>query len=98
MTAYLPSLENLAKKFPQFLAETCPGIPSDIADEQMVLAGQHESSEDPFGYYAAAKGVWEDLGHTARALCALNVMDYACWDRLTVPVICKDVFASVFVK
>ena len=94
MTAYLPSLDNLAHKWPAFLVDTCPGIPSDIAETPMALAGQHESSSDPFGYYAAAKGVWDDRGNTARAICALNVMDYACWDRLAVPLLCREVFSS----
>ena len=99
MTAYLPKLDNLANNWPAFLVNTCPGIPSDIAKTPMALAGQHESSSDPFGYYAAAKGVWDDQGNTAKAICALNVMDYACWDRLAVPLLCRDVFSSdSFVK
>ena len=49
----------------------------------MPLAGQHESSSDPYGFYSDAKQAWaeqEDI-HVAQALCAANLLDYACHDK-----------------
>mmetsp|Transcript_9676 Transcript_9676/g.20801 ORF Transcript_9676/g.20801 Transcript_9676/m.20801 type:complete len:206 (-) Transcript_9676:6-623(-) len=90
MTAYLPSLANLTYEFPKFLKSACPDlVPSSLLREPM-------SSGDPFGYYKAAKAVWGEQGGTARALCAIHAMDYACWEDLPegVPLLCQDVFSG----
>jgi len=95
MADYLPSLSNLTYDWPQFLQSTCPTIEQDIARRPMAIRGQHGSSRDRHGYYAAAKLVWAGGGATARALCVLNVMDYACWGKLPagVPPLCKEVYS-----
>ena len=95
MTDYLPSLSNLTYKWPEFVRSTCPDLPKEIAKEPMRVTGQHGSSEDRRGYYAAAKSVWADGRETAHALCALNIMDYACWGKLPggVPSLCKAVYS-----
>ena len=56
--------------------------------------GQHESSSDPYGFYADAKQAWSEQEDIARALCAANLMDYACYDKLAVPQICREVFSD----
>ena len=50
--------------------------------------------KDPYGTYAAAKDVWRRGGTTAKALCALLAMDYACFDELALPDVCLDVLGS----
>ena len=93
LTSYLPSLHNLTHKWPEFLASTCKGLPGSIK-EPMPLEGQHESSSDPYGFYADAKHAWAEQEDIARALCAMNLMDYACYDKLAVPPICQEVFSD----
>lgn len=93
LTSYLPSLADLGHTFPGFLTSTCPYMPKS-AHNPMSRHGQHATSDDPLGSYAAAKQVWFKQGITARALCAINAMDYACYDNLAVPPLCQDVFAS----
>ena len=53
----------------------------------------HESSQDKFGIYKAAKDVWKRGGPLARSLCVLHVFDYACFG-LDIPRVCKKVYAS----
>jgi hypothetical protein len=62
----------------------------------MKRLGGHESSKDGYGTYQAAKNVWHTGGPTARALCALHAMDYACFgDGLGFPPrVCRDVYSS----
>ena len=61
----------------------------------MKRMGQHKSSLDTYGTYAAAKNVWKKGGTVSRALCAIHAMDYACFgDILTIPTICKEVYAN----
>jgi hypothetical protein len=62
--------------------------------QDMKKAVSHGSSKDPYGTYAAAKDVWRRGGNTAKALCALLAMDYACFDELALPDVCLDVLGS----
>jgi hypothetical protein len=98
LTDYIPSLTNLTKVWPEFIQKTCPGISPSIKfpKEGMRIGGQHESSEDPWGSYQAAKSVWKEQGHIARALCILHAFDYACYDKLStsIPPLCVDVYRS----
>lgn len=95
LTNYMASLESLSSSWPKFLADTCPGLPDEAVELPMKITGQHDSSNDPFGNHAAAKAVWaEQSSNTARALCALNVLDYACFDKLDIHNLCKDVYSS----
>ena len=106
---FLPTLENLTETFPTFLADQCPSLAYNYQQRQVRIAseseitnvslppmerrGMHESSNDPYGTYKAAKEVWEKGGNAARALCVLHIFDYACYD-LDVPTICMDVYAN----
>jgi hypothetical protein len=99
LTAYLPSLANLATKFPKFVKSTC-GLKQKVTvmDEEKM---HHKSSDDEEGFYQAAKDVWTNEGSVARALCALHAMDYACWTDLPagVPKVCQEIYSSTeFVK
>jgi hypothetical protein len=98
LTNYMPSLTNLTKVWPEFMQETCPGISPSLNFPKggMLTAGQHESSDDPLGAYEAAKSVWMEQGHVARALCILPAFDYACYDKLStlIPPLCLDVYKS----
>jgi len=95
MTSYLPSLNNLQEVWPQYIQKTCPGLPKSIVGP-MHLVPQHESKKDEHGFYEASKRVWAEAGPTARALCALHAIDYACWEELPdgVPLVCQDVYSS----
>lgn len=96
-THYLPTLKNLTVALPPFLAQACPqSFPQELANATVPLMGQHESSKDLNGYYRAAKDVVATEGPTARALCLLSAMDYACWGKLvaTAPPVCQRVVFS----
>ena len=107
ITSYLPSIENLTSTFPPFLQATC-GVVGDGGAEtggggslkgggEMSLGGQHNSSNDEFGTYHAAKQVWKQQGPIARALCILHIVDYACWTELAaIPNLCQDVYSDHF--
>lgn len=96
LTGYLPSLDNLTRTWPAFMAKTCPNVPPLEEMPEMGLAGQHGSSSDPLGVYHAAKEVWKDRGPIARAMCILHAFDYACWDALPggIPEFCQTVFGN----
>ena len=93
LTSYLPSLADLGHTFPSFLTSTCPNMPKS-AHNPMSRHGQHATSDDPLGSYSAAKQVWKKQGITARALCAISAMDYACYEKLPIPSLCQEVFAD----
>ena len=93
LTSYLSSLQNLTHTFPDFITSTCPNLPKS-AQKPMSLHGQHVTSGDPLGFYAAAKESWKKQATTARALCTISAMDYACYERLPVPALCQEVFAD----
>lgn len=95
LTSYLPSVHNLTSTWPEFLFDACPFLPRSESSKSMQLAGQHETSMDPYGFKRAGETVWAQGGPTARALCAIHAMDYACWEHLPgIPVLCRDVFTS----
>ncbi len=56
--------------------------------------GSHDSSKDVDGTYKAAKDVWNKGGPVAKALCVLHAMDYACFDDLSLPLLCRNVYSS----
>lgn len=96
LTSYLPSVHNLTNTWPAFLFNACPSLPQSEGSQKMSFAGQHSSSIDTHGFRRAGETVWAQGGPTARALCAIHAMDYACWEQLPggIPKLCKDVFAS----
>jgi len=93
LTAYLPSLSNLKSTFPKLLTETCPGVPQELG-KMFNHSYIHESKFEDYGFEAAGKKTWEQGGDTARALCALHVLDYACFDLIPVPGLCRQVYAD----
>jgi hypothetical protein len=96
LSGYLPSLENLEERWPKFITETCPEMPPLSDFPNLKKHGQHQSSKDKFGIYRAAKEVWNDQGHVARALCVIHAMDYACWTDLPdgIPRLCQEVYST----
>ena len=107
---YMNTTRNIQSKFKQFAQRSCPdSFPSHSRDskekhkkrekgEKKLPPGQHESSEDKAGFYNAAKSVWKSNGPTARALCVLHSMDYACFRQLDfyagIPEFCRRVYAN----
>jgi len=95
---YLPSLANLEELWGPFVLFSCPRAFSEETKakfvREMKVEKFHESSNDPLGTYQAAKTVMKEEGPTARALCVLHVMDYACWQDLPdgVPKLCMDLY------
>lgn len=96
MTNVLPSMQNLAQEWPKFAYNACPGALPESVAEPFHMPSHHESSKDKFGIYKAAKNVWSERGPTARALCVLHAIDYACWENVPdgIPVLCREVFSS----
>ena len=96
MTAYLPTMENFLVEWPKFAFNTCPeALPGNVT-APFNASSSHLSSKDPFKIYEAAKNVWNEGGPTARAICVLQAIDYACWENLPdgIPLLCKEVYAS----
>jgi hypothetical protein len=99
---YLPSLEHLQHSWPRFMVESCPGSFSNatakriLTTEMNISRGNHDSSKDLLGTYAGTKRVWREGGVFAKALCALHILDYACWKDLPegVPKLCLNLYAS----
>jgi hypothetical protein len=96
MTSFLPSIQNLNEEWPKFAYNACPDTIPENVTEPFHVVSSHSSSKDKFGIYKAAKDVWSEGGPTARAICVLQAMDYACWDDLPdgIPSLCRDVFSS----
>jgi len=98
--AYLPSLHDLSTHWNAFVSLSCPDVmfPEGFASSPFnTLDPSHnekETQKDSFGDYASAKKVWSEGGPTAQALCILHVMDYACFDKLEIPQLCKDVYSE----
>jgi hypothetical protein len=93
LTAYLPSISNVSAAFPNLVATNCPEFEEEFNTPFTKPFG-HASSLDEFGFYAAAKRVWSKQDATSRALCALHLMDYACFDLIPIPDLCQDVFSD----
>jgi hypothetical protein len=99
---YLPSLDDLEHTWPQFMVKSCPESFSNATATHILATkmnsdlGSHKSSKDLLGTYAAAKRVWSEGGSFAKALCALHILDYACWKDLPegVPNLCLDLYVS----
>ena len=96
LTGYLPSVNDLENNYPSFLNETCPGVLPKSAYEPWRKEDRvfHESEADELGFRSAANAVWGNGGRTARALCLIHTIDYACYDKIPVPVFCRDVYLS----
>eukprot|EP00951_Prasinocladus_malaysianus_P032861 scaffold322090_cov39-Prasinocladus_malaysianus.AAC.1 len=62
---FIPGIDNISQDFPRALSEGC-GLPASRIPE-LTPAGQHGSSADPFGTYAAARAVWTAGGPAAKA-------------------------------
>ena len=97
-TAVLPSIQGLSTTWPEFVQNTCPHFPKingQVVRENNSM-GQHDSSQDPVGFYEAAKSVWKKRGSVAKTLCILHAMDYACWDNLPdgIPSLCQSVYET----
>jgi len=93
LSGYLTSLHNIDIEFPKFVMNTCPGFTPELPSFGVTTT--HHSQSDKFGTYRAAKSVWKAGGNTARALCAIRALDYACFDEVPVPAVCRDVFSTV---
>ena len=93
LVAYLPSISNISAAFPNLVATNCPGFELEFG-RPFKKQFDHPSQKDEQGFYAAAKRVWSKQGATSRALCALHLMDYACFDLIPVPKLCQDVFSD----
>uniref|UniRef100_A0A6U6EAU1 Sulfotransferase domain-containing protein n=1 Tax=Odontella aurita TaxID=265563 RepID=A0A6U6EAU1_9STRA len=102
LTSYLPSIKNITEEWYEFVLESCPSAAERVLEfrrrhnRPMEISGQHESSKDLFHFRRAANAVWADRGPTARALCALHAIDYACFDRLPkgIHVLCAEVYSG----
>ncbi|KAL7532445.1 hypothetical protein ACHAWF_004138 [Thalassiosira exigua] len=94
LAGYLPSLSNLPAEFPRFVAETCPRATPPGNFAFVDNPGLHGSQKDEHGFYRAAKEVWKGGGRAARALCAIHALDYACYDAIPVPPLCRSVFVG----
>lgn len=97
LTAYLPSISNVSAEFPNLVATNCPGFEEEFG-RPFTKQFSHPSQKDEFGFYAAAKRVWSKQDATSRALCAIHLMDYACFDFSTIPALCQDVFSDASFK
>ena len=107
---YINTTHNIQSKFKLFAQQSCPDsfssrsgdlrkeLKNSEKGEKKILPGQRESSEDKAGFYNAAKSVWKSKGPTARALCVLHSMDYACFRQLDfyagIPEFCRRVYAN----
>eukprot|EP00986_Skeletonema_menzelii_P005043 scaffold1778_cov135-Skeletonema_menzelii.AAC.12 len=93
LVAYLPSIYNVSATFPNLIKTNCPGFELEFG-RPFSKKFDHPSQKDQNGFYAAAKRVWSKQGATSRALCALHLMDYACFDLIPIPDLCQDVFSD----
>ncbi|KAL7452396.1 hypothetical protein ACHAWC_004117 [Mediolabrus comicus] len=95
LTSYLPSISNVSSAFPNLVNTNCHGFDAEFNRPfTSNRESHHPSGKDEDGFYAAAKRVWSKQDATSRALCALHLMDYACFDLIPVPDLCQDVFSD----
>ncbi len=93
LTAYLASISNVNLEFPNLVSTNCLGFEEEFG-KPFTKQYDHPSQQDEKGFYKAAKRVWSKQGATSRALCALHLMDYACFDLIPIPDLCQDVFSD----
>lgn len=101
---YLPSLANLKELWAPFVLSSCPRSFSNETKAKFVTtpmvteSAQHASSDDPLGSYKAAKMAMKKEGPVSKALCALHLMDYACFRNLPdgVPKLCIDLYMDYY--
>ena len=98
LTGYIPTLSNLTSSWPKFISENCTGAPRLEDFPKLEIAGQHNSSKDPFFTYKAAYDVWNEGGNISRALCLLHTMDYSCWRDLPdgIPNLCMEMYEKYY--
>ncbi|CAJ1959729.1 unnamed protein product [Cylindrotheca closterium] len=96
---YLPTLANLNETWAPFVLSSCPRAFSNETRTKLLTTPMrperwHESTKDQLGTYKVAKAAMKKEGPTAKALCALHLMDYACWQDLPdgVPKVCMDLY------
>ena len=96
LAAYLPSLADLDAAFPRLVNATCPGPPRVGAAlrERAGGARDHADRPDPSGFRVAAERAWREGGNVSRALCAVHCLDYACFDEIPVPALCREVYSK----
>jgi len=88
------SLHDSAMEFPALLSVAAPGtVPFHAISQQAVDANvrTHPSGADALGTYSASKAVFARSGPTAKALCALAALDYACFPDFALPTQCIPV-------
>lgn len=80
-----------------FSDETEGKIESKILTTPFIIAGQHDSTQGRLGPERLAT---RQEGPTAKALCALHLMDDACWQVLPngVPKVCKLQMGSIAMR
>eukprot|EP00934_Nitzschia_sp_Nitz4_P005952 Nitzschia sp. Nitz4//scaffold22_size323478//254356//255013//NITZ4_000574-RA/size323478-snap-gene-0.563-mRNA-1//-1//CDS//3329543136//5942//frame0 len=84
----LPTINDLTVTLGPFISKSCPNSFSKATKKRLkkiemnTTVGEHQSSGDPFGTYAASQEAFNRGGPIARALCAMHLMDYACWRDL----------------
>uniref|UniRef100_A0A7S1FK83 Uncharacterized protein n=1 Tax=Corethron hystrix TaxID=216773 RepID=A0A7S1FK83_9STRA len=98
---YLPTMNNLTNTLGPFLAEKC-GV--DWFREERIPdgLGEHSSSSRP--QYIKLKNALKEekkdkmTVQVVKALCAIHLIDYACWRNLPdgVPSICMDLYESYY--
>ena len=79
---YLPSLSNLTHGWGAFLVRSCPSNMFNGNINKQVPFNNHSSSQDDSKTYRNAKNVWMGGSYFSKALCAIHIMDYACWTDL----------------
>ena len=98
LTAYLSTLKNLDEEFPKLVNTYCTGVPPMDTSQ---IKFEHPSSSDPYNFYHAARTSWarsnsnnssEDGVSTSRALCAIHMLDYACYEDIPIPHVCQSVY------
>ena len=94
LNGYLTDLADLTQRWPEFLTNTCPGLPPLESFPKPKVDSQHQSSKDPWGTCKASTEVWAEGGPIARALCLLSAPDYACFEDLPegIPEFCQTVY------
>ena len=85
------AIDNIGEEWPRFVTETCPSASKILGNHPspMRTMTQHKSRRDKFS-------VWNMKGPSAKALCYLHAMDYACFDELPhgVHKLCKEIYSS----
>jgi len=100
---YLPSLKNLTYQWAPFITASCPSYMFSSTFKSVILKSLvppnlHESGVDKLGAYKIAKTVWTEGSRVSKSLCAMHIMDYACWTNLPdgIPSVCLELYESYY--